>query len=329
MSLIKIFCFYQPFKTHYLMESKDQKNSIASSAQHNAEINPSDVRDPTTAVTMVNVWTITQTQIEGLLCEQYSQMFAEICNENKSAEFAEDARVSERVARINENLSQLAAGPQTWPNQITPLVRLYTPQQEYSTGIVLGPSSLIFSWPQQYEGTNPIDNLNVMASQSEACRVNSQVQPLVTGDFPLGQYLTGKLIGDIMEVFEMTFLVALGFPAFADAFNANPKESAEYLRLMFTKYKTTLITLGDPPVAIPDNLQFEFDSTNSEYVIKHAQDGDGNSQWTLVLPMQPVEDETGAAPSSLRYQDPNRRLRGCQSPCLEFRGKFFTIPDFL
>lgn len=259
-------------------------------------------------------WTLSQVQLEALLCRGYTRLFASVCNSNKALEFAADNTKGTQLRRgfINkvfksddiQKILKDANLPLVWPEQPDPKVRYYTLEQEKTRGIFLGPSEIVFSWPRRSRGVdNPLGG-SLIASQDPRCLENSNVKAFDETDFPLNKYLSGTTISEVLKVFESTIHIALQHPEIAQAYVDHEDAADSILRKSYVQRFLR---------QLPRHLRLKFDKTQDTYSVKYEAGNGDESIWTLSLPMKIDSTRRGLATPSLRFSP--RVMLGCPPPC--------------
>lgn len=268
-------------------------------------------------------WELHQEQIESIFCRNTSAMF-EACCQSTLSDTTEalgaairkvldsDKRVKDALyqRRNRLNVQSHASGDDAhWPNPLKPEVKSYTIDQLRKWGILLGSGEIIFSWPKQYKKDGTDD---VVLHQS--CFNDRNITPLDAHAFNAKKHLSGRVIANVIKVFNDVILLSLkhydhaSIHAIYDGLDSLLRVSyvQEYVR------------------QLPRNLHFEFDTEEEMYIVQcytdsTTQTDEESTFWKIVLPIKREIFGDRLAHPPLRYYPSGSE--GCDPPCAEADNK--------
>lgn len=230
-------------------------------------------------VTSNGHWTLTQLQLQALLCETYIDIFAEVIDKGKGAVIANAAEAIPRRDFIVGVIQDVLDPDFEWPEALDLTVRRYTNEQRQTEGILLRPTEMVFSWsdhPNHQDAIPPtLPRLDTTLDDN---------------------FIRGTLIRDVFDEYvELIYKPAQGNALLASFYQNNQ----DVVRRLLAH-----ALCGRNP--LPANLNVRVDRNAVTYSIHYdPTPAVPQHEWTLILPMRSSVDGGIDGLSAV----------GCDQPC--------------
>ena len=246
-------------------------------------------------------WTLTQRQIEAIICASFLEVFDEVCAPHRDVEFGKKfVKDSQQELRDNVIIPLAEAhhllnnnGALNWPENVNIKIRDYPTERE-DVGFLFGPDELILSWSDA-DRHQPEECAKAAAALAEAESVETIIN---SPRFP--DYFTGQSIAQILRRYR---------DALCDV-ELSDTVSAYFLNTPGAARALLNYALGvekqDP---IPENVDVVLFEDPNDLLYKIHYDptpANGARVWTLFLPFS-------SCPEHRVFDDGT--TPGCKHPC--------------